>query len=1330
MKHNRWFIWLVLILLIINISIFILFKYLHGIDFFKDRFTTIISTVLDADVKMDSFSINEKQLFISNLEIRDKHKQYLIKAHHIYITYNLLKVISAQLNVGQVLKEIRIYDPYIVYNYKYTTKKGIKEDKNLSKWFKTLSINNGTLKLNYQDDHFKYSETLSAINVNIINQKNSKISIQGKINQKGTFKLFLSLKNNKITEIYTEGNNIITSNIKIRDYGTVSLKFNGIYKKYNKLSYFGIKSDSLFFSPESRLSGMISSQYLMIDDFKISGNQNSADFSINALNDRDFIGKVKGKITSPFKDYRIKCIYSFLNIPSPKTNQLFIVKGDLIGELDFYKKKLSLKGVIKSDSLIYHKEKAENILVKFETKDILKQDIIFETKSLKAIKGKISSTGTYNLKDNYLSMNVSADSVSYKYKNIVIKGNINSEISMKNNSPRIKALLSNSSVQYDEYHLKNLEGSLEYEGDNYSIQIKNKNNGLHIEAEGNLKNKQIETEIQMKHFLLSEINNEFIPQLIDANISLRTDEKELKAQLELELFSSNINGIQLKSKGNFKINRVTNVSNLEIKVYDSEFNKFPLSMDIKAKGDMTYLKTEEFSINNVIQANATVGIKPSFYYSFDVSGSQISLNQFTRYFLNESLARDIRGYVSFQSSYNSTIPGSLHTNFAIRQFSYDMLNPADLFINLSGDPNNIKIDRMDLISKMDKILSSRGILVNFGEEFKLEGNLQADLLELIKEAKYKGSINGDFEINLNSKQKTFNLELAGKNLQYKKYEIDQFDLSLEQLQNKLILHQFNIQNSSYLDVKGAGSLDFNIFDDQIYPGSNQININFNANPLKYLSLNNDYILSGDSDLRGQLNIKMTEEGLSFQKSKITLNDGYLKIKGQQESIRNIDLNLDIQDNLILVNKMSAMMGKGTINFRNEITNSDDDFLLGPLNLGILYFKTTKEGLLFHLPYYMPNNSVANFVISGRKSEEAIIKGPFDSMNIIGDVDISNGSGVYPSDSENLLKFINFLREDSHEDVEEYEAEESYLPFSLDVIMYFNENIRYVTYPVNLLVNDSYLWLTYKDGDWSAYEAQFNSDSGTIELFGTVFKAEKVSVRITPFEYNPIINGTFYNKAPDGTTITLEVFTSKTMKNSFFEILQFNLKSDNIDDKTPAQILSKLRYGKSLDELSTQQEESLLQDEALQLVGVGLGTAFIDPYISPIENKIRRFLKLDTFSLNPGFVQNLFNEYKSSDNNSVKNKYSQNDVVNFSSTILLNNLSVNMGRYISRNLFINYEALFQEETDLEKNTNIYMYNNISLRYDLPYKFKLNYEFQIVPNHREDTHQLMLMRTFRF
>lgn len=265
------------------------------------------------------------------------------------------------------------------------------------------------------------------------------------------------------------------------------------------------------------------------------------------------------------------------------------------------------------------------------------------------------------------------------------------------------------------------------------------------------------------------------------------------------------------------------------------------------------------------------------------------------------------------------------------------------------------------------------------------------------------------------------------------------------------------------------------------------------------------------------------------------------------------------------------------------------------------------------------------------------------------------------------------------------------------------------------------------------EANIISDRGSIDFFGTVFQVENIAITMIDQQNILSVNGDFYKRTPDGSIITLSVASSPEYDKGFFDRLQINLSSDNPQDQNITQVLSRLRYNQSMDELPDDQKQNLLQDEALGLIGGNLNSTVLTPFFYPVENWFRRTLKLDGFSINAGFIQNIFSEYSANpsqlaDMTDLANLSS--DITRFSSSILLNNLSVSMSKYLGYRVFVDYELQLQEATDLQQKTKILVSNDISLRLVLPRQFRLGYTLNYSPKDTGLTHELMLQKSWRF
>jgi hypothetical protein len=330
----------------------------------------------------------------------------------------------------------------------------------------------------------------------------------------------------------------------------------------------------------------------------------------------------------------------------------------------------------------------------------------------------------------------------------------------------------------------------------------------------------------------------------------------------------------------------------------------------------------------------------------------------------------------------------------------------------------------------------------------------------------------------------------------------------------------------------------------------------------------------------------------------------------------------------------------------------------------------------------------------------------------------------------LLKLASTLRESTSR---RNTSEAPPLPFTLDVMITLGENINYVTYPTHLFIQQGgFLHLLYDGQKFSVQDANFSSERGTIDIFGTVFQVEHVDITMVESQDVLSVEGIFNKRAPDGTMITLRVTTSPDLNKSFSERLEFSLTSDNPEDRNISQILARLRYNQSGD-IAQEAKGIPLQDEALNLISGNLDSSLLTPILSPFENFIRRKLKLDGFTISAGFIQNLYTQYSTDPNllaDYTDMKHFTNDIAQFSSSILLNNLSLSMSKYLGRKLFLDYRLDLQEATDLQKRTKLMISHETSVRYMLPKRYRLAYTFKYLPQENGMSHEIMLQRSFRF
>jgi hypothetical protein len=294
-----------------------------------------------------------------------------------------------------------------------------------------------------------------------------------------------------------------------------------------------------------------------------------------------------------------------------------------------------------------------------------------------------------------------------------------------------------------------------------------------------------------------------------------------------------------------------------------------------------------------------------------------------------------------------------------------------------------------------------------------------------------------------------------------------------------------------------------------------------------------------------------------------------------------------------------------------------------------------------------------------------------------------------------------------------------------------ENLKYVTYPTDISVTpNSYLYLTYKNNEWSVPDARFLAEEGTVTFLDTDFDVDLVEILINEIDFS--INGTFVKRVQDGSTVTLKVSNGQSNQLGINDLV-LTLASDNPDDKTQAQAINRLRISDSSYD-SQQEDQNALQNETILMLGSNVDNTFVNSFLTPVETFFRRRLLLDYFNIRPGFVKNMVNNYVINDQNADLNQgqtqeVSDSELAQFSSSILLNNLTINFGRPIYKRLYFNYEGFFQEITDLNRRTKIIYDQDFQIRTNINFNTKMSYTYKYRPS-GDNSHEIMLFHTINF
>jgi hypothetical protein len=898
-----------------------------------------------------------------------------------------------------------------------------------------------------------------------------------------------------------------------------------------------------------------------------------------------------------------------------------------------------------------------------------------------------------------------------------------------------------------------------------------------------LKSFDSRVDLNISHFDLHSVNKELPPFHIDSSLSFSHDSQAIKANLSLITGDILIKDFYIISDMSFLYDKMTDTLDIAIDVHDSYINYTPLFARISASGTKDHIESRLLNINDMLAGDffmtipdeiSSIVFDPFSLYSersrvtaiptekkmqipgiiFNIQGENINIVDISQYFLNHNVAKDLTGEFDINLSYdNINNPDTpLSMDIDVSDFIFLPLHPVNVHISATGDIDNITVENLHTVINGQNVLSADISIEDLGKKIYLKAHFSADIQDIQEDKDFKGLLNADiyFQQSVNDvSATTAHIILSTDTIFYQNKPLLRADIDIQQLPEKLQINHAEIHagseyfspppprrrraprpapipQSAPIVATISGALNYNLITDTIYSITDSLYIAISGDPVKMAQDFVEHIIDGESKLHLDAFITIDDDGLQFPKGSFALHDTWIRILDQQELLDRVHILAHIADNVFHIDEFIGRMGRGFINIRNEISPiEEENLLIANLNLGKYFVHTSDTGLQVHAPGFLLPGTSASVVIRGRHAREATITGPIDEMKILADVEIFNSNIVFPERTNNLFEMVNFLRMELRQATDTTPQQQPELPFHLDLRVILSRNNRYMTYPMSIILDENcFAHITFDGKEFVVNEANIRAERGHVELFGTFLALDYAEIMLSHFEKDiPSISVSFNKKVADGTTVFLHIFTDRAKGNTIADRLTIELTSDDPTD-LPSDVLTKLRYGKSFDELS-EAGGNILQDEILQLFVISTGSAWLDPFIAPIENRFRRLLRLDNMSINPGIIQNMvaqriWNDFGFSDDH----------ISNFSSSILLNNLSVQLGKYVHKNVFCEYEIFFLEGTDLSNSTDIFLYHTLGLRYDLPWRLQARYSYAINPKSEPNSHEVFIMRAFRF
>jgi len=1352
MRRPRKFLSLIVILLVINVLFFSIWYPWGGRDYVRKWITAKVGDLANADFSLGDLNISDRQILAQEINFATRDSLFALEAKSIRIRYSLYQLILSGFKIDQVISSIEIIDPIVQIHYVHVPKQEQKpkqpfEIPDLSSYFSELTLEGGEVSayLKFpikmmQDGYLEIEESLHDVELRVHNDAqtqitlNTETSLGGEISFNGIVdKGRIDLAKAEIvdfrplyiahpdlegfrTEVYLSASYSEPADSSAASYSGKAMFWDTsafVMDKYPvDLSYISMETDGKDAElriDDGRIATSLLEAELRIQDFAEEMSFDGSKLAMN-LNLRDIMPALSGRI------------YAQLNAT---------------GNLKDPRVKLDASAA----RLAYQNWAIDDILVNAEYQD--------ETATISIPQGRwenqdLDLKGFFKPKTMEFGAELLTAPVALEDQPLIASGKLSVEGILLKPYPMLTAFLSGIDVNYNDLNLEDVSGYVKVVPTDESLLFDTmieSSNGFAISAVGDILDRHITLDadfgqLEIDRLYSQDVINTLSP-LVSGSLSaiMHNDKIWLKSKLDTELRGEYDYYADLDLLGSVDLKSMQ--VSAALKTAKGELNGQPLNLDLNLDYANQQLKIWQLKLEDFLNLSGRVNLADWQDLDIDLALCNLDRKRLIGYHPDlELMIPDFQNLNLF-AKYNRDKDRQLAAQLNLNALDLLSIIPIDINLNLAGIPEALQISgNVDSGNKL--LLSLDGESSLLPEiDLKLQAMMQdLKMQDLLIQPPGRGNFSGMVELLLKNashedREMEFSTDLIAKNLRFGDFDIDLAIVKAEQQSQALVVDTLYVVSNNLFEAHAQGALDYNAIQNLFYVGDKALDVSVSGELFPWLKNLTDYIHESHGTSNLTLKVGTSEDQFMVQTGELDIHDGYIHLQDQVEPMRNIQIKGFFEDNRFVIQNAQFQMGNGSF-YMNNIFDPDpsEHFMLSFIDLGYLRLMIQEPGLQATIPMISPPKSLSNIALRGQDSRYATIRGPFDDMKIDAYVIASNLDILFPPGADNLLNLIMSVRSTGKKP----DSDPVPLPFHLNLIVAIGENVRYVTYPTNFyLVPGGYLHLVYDGNRFIVEEANINSERGSMDFFGTVFQVDNIAVNMIDQQNILNVSGTFYKRTPDGSTITLSVSSSPDFEKSIFDRLQINLASDNPSDQNISQVLSRLRYNQSMDDIPNDQKQNLFQDEALGLIGGNLNSTVLTPFFYPAENWVRRTLRLDSFSINAGFIQNLFTEYSSdpsqlADLADMSNFSS--DITQFSSSILLNNLSLSMSKYIGYRMFVDYDLTLQEATDLQTKTKILVSHDASLRLILPKQYRLGYTLNYAPEDTRFSHEIMLQKSLRF
>lgn len=1344
-KRNRITL-IIIILLFLILLMGMLWKRNTIVKYFLENH---LGEIVKADISLNSIEINNKGIYFEDLKLESKSDiYYYLDTAKLDINLSYSALVNHKKWLSEAVDSLYIESPTMAYGQKFgnedksnnntikkktsNTEKTASSTFDIRNYIRKATITNAKLSAEVQySKYFGINDSFSSANITFDNKREATVIADMYDNQMNPIQAKLSLIETGLNYVSLQPNGYNPDSLYVPVVTDIDVELYG----NAKLDLSNLKDLHLSMDLISKSSSVnIYDMALEIDNLKIKGDSDNFLVSPEISSFMGIPVKIQGNLINLFDKLEIEAKAQIEKYQIGKTFVFMegIVTADV--EVEGFAENLHITGNVNSDSLDFNSLVVNNIDASLDFQEQ------FEINLINAELDRNTLAGKGILHKNY----VSADLI-IKNKDesaITLQGNLKTRGIILDGSSYFRLMVSDFTVGYNEILLPPISGLVSLDED----------------------------------MLCGELSNEEIAFNFNTNLTF-TDSK---ATIELLDYQAHDSYIALKKESFAKINPLLNgvisiiknnndlTGNLDLEI--TAFNDqvyLPLKADFKWDIASSKIDLSTTIFNGKVFSNKTNMVGEAFVSNFNTLDANIKINddiiikgkdllnkeRKARLEINQLASTEIKGF--FPKELTTLYPDGYITLNVDYYWSKDFINGDIFFTGIEafglagyGLEGHFKGDLEKILLTKLNVYNERQILVTAYGSLETRDGIVANIDAVVNEIDFtdyqnliplKGFLGADLNFRYDSKdEEKYGIRIKGVGSDFKIADFDINDVYFNLLYTSQKIHVDNLYLNSvnYADMNIIGDFSYDLFRNEFVPSNERLYVKLDADIYNLLhKLAPDLFNDGDLALRSELIIGINEEGLQVYEGYVISEKGFLEILDQPERVNNIELLAVMKDNELDLEKCELNLGDGYLRVANIISEDNDNFFVGNLVLGQLRVFTSSRGLLAHIPQYMPKSETALIKIGGRYQKYATVKGPFDDMKIDAEVTVSNASIIYPPNTENLTSIITSASKSTFKKKEKTLKKENIsnnpLPFVLDAKLIIGENTKYVTYPTDITLSpNSYLILNYGNNLWSVPDARFVAEEGTVTFLDTEFDVDLVEILINEIDLS--VNASFVKKVQDGSTVTLVVSNEQSNQVGLDDLV-LTLESDNPEDKTQSQAINRLRVSDNSNELA-QEDRNALQNETIRMLGSNVDNTFFNKFLRPAESFFRKRLRLDYFNIKPGFVKNMVNNYvidNETDQVQTDNarEVTDSELAKFSSSILLNNLTLNFGRPIHKRLYFNYEGFFQETTNLNKESNITYDQDFELRTNIDFKTKMSYTFKYRPS-GTSSHEVMLFHSINF